>query len=121
MTISFRTEEQWIFIVAVVMSSNLKWIACLRMGEDGHASHFDYPDDSQPHFLVPTTWSFISSFPFLLCSPQMNLFENPLVYLPAFKIWLSLSSGLPLFGILLPRAFQQHVVSVHLLTTQSIC
>ena len=38
-------------------------------------------------FLSPTTWGFISSFPFLLCSPQMNLFESPLVYLPAFKIW----------------------------------
>lgn len=86
MTISFCTEEQWIFIVAVVMSSNqtdhvsgwVKMVMLLILITLMILSHT---------FLSPTTWSFISSFPFLLCSPQMNLFESLLVYLSAFKIW----------------------------------
>ena len=56
-------------------------------------------------FLSPTTWSFISSFPFLLCSPQMNLFESLLIYLPAFKIWDFLC---PVAFLSLESFFQGH-------------
>ena len=60
-------------------------------------------------FLSPTTWGFISSFPFLLCSPQMNLFESPLVYLPAFKIWAFLC---PVASLSLYISFNRFDISV---------
>lgn len=105
MTISFRTEEQWIFIVAVVMSSNLKWI----MSQDGWRwSCFS--------FWLP--WWFSSPFS---CPPQPRFSSVHFLSYCALLKWTSLrvhwcifllsksgfpvSSGLPLFGILLPRAF----------------
>lgn len=56
-------------------------------------------------FLSPSTWSFISSSPFQLCSPQMDLFESPLVYLPAFQIWDFVS---PVAFLSLESFFQGH-------------
>lgn len=105
MTISFRTEEQWIFIVAVVMSSNLKWI----MSQDGWRwSCFS--------FWLP--WWFSATFS---CPPQPGVSSVHFLSYCALLKWTSLrvhwcifllsksgfpvSSGLPLFGILLPRAF----------------
>lgn len=76
------------------------------MGEDGHASHFDYPDDSQPHFLVPHNLGFhqFISFPTVLSSNE-PLWESIGVSSCFQNLGFPMSSGLPLFGILLPRAF----------------
>ena len=56
-------------------------------------------------FLSPTTWSSISSSPFQLCSPQMDFFESPSVYLPAFQIWDFVS---PVAFLSLKYFFQGH-------------
>ena len=75
------------------------------MGEDGHASHFDYPDDSQPHFLVPHDLEFhqFISFPTVLSSDE-PLWESVGVSFCFQNLGFPMSGDLPLFGILLPRA-----------------